>query len=207
MLGDSVRAAVDYLGIDSPFPDDYPVYMLVECRDDMDLSESLALALSERTEIASAAVGADARTIRRLWSIREAQSDGIKQLGLPVKFDVSVPLSAVDALITGASQRLRSSRAKDCRLFIFGHLNEGNLHINLVGQGAEDEEFARALFGLVSELGGSVCSEHGVGRAKAQWVSYSRTAEDLGVMLRLKRMFDPLGILNPGVIFEQAELS
>jgi FAD/FMN-containing dehydrogenase len=82
---------------------------------------------------------------------------------------------------------------------LFGHLAEANLHVNVLG--ARDAEAVTvAVLSLVSSLGGSISSEHGIGRAKARWLDLSRSRAEIDVMRAIKAAFDPLGLLNPGVL-------
>jgi FAD/FMN-containing dehydrogenase len=84
-------------------------------------------------------------------------------------------------------------------LLIFGHLAEANLHVNVLGA-ADTEGVTLAILSLVASLGGSISSEHGVGRAKARWLGLSRTRAEIDVMRSIKAAFDPLDLLNPGVL-------
>jgi FAD/FMN-containing dehydrogenase len=93
--------------------------------------------------------------------------------------------------------------APDARLVVFGHVNEGNLHVNVLG--AHDAHDAHdavtdAVLRLVAELEGSISSEHGVGRAKVAWLGLSRSREEIAAMRAVKRALDPQGLLNPGVL-------
>ena len=84
-------------------------------------------------------------------------------------------------------------------LVLFGHLAEGNLHVNVLDAG-DPEKVTEAVLSLVASLGGSISSEHGIGRAKARWLGLSRTEAEIDVMRSVKAAFDPLGLLNPGVL-------
>ena len=82
----------------------------------------------------------------------------------------------------------------------FGHLAEANLHVNVLGATDIAEAVTGAVLALVASLGGSISSEHGVGRAKARWLDLSRSPAEIDVMRSIKAAFDPLGLLNPGVL-------
>ena len=96
--------------------------------------------------------------------------------------------------------RTVASVAPAGRLITFGHLNEGNLHINVLGAGNHDENVTDAVLKLVSTYGGSISSEHGVGRAKTPWLRLSRSAAEIDTMRRLKSALDPAHLLNRGVL-------
>jgi FAD/FMN-containing dehydrogenase len=91
--------------------------------------------------------------------------------------------------------------APSASVFIFGHLGEGNLHVNVLGLDDDDDRVDGVVFELVARLGGSIGSEHGMGRAKAGWLSLARSRGEIETMNAIKRALDPQGILNRGVIF------
>jgi FAD/FMN-containing dehydrogenase len=85
-------------------------------------------------------------------------------------------------------------------VFIFGHLGEGNLHVNVLDAGGQAEHVSDAVLRLVADRRGSISSEHGVGRAKARWLALSRSQTEIAAMRRIKDALDPAGTLNPGVL-------
>jgi FAD/FMN-containing dehydrogenase len=87
------------------------------------------------------------------------------------------------------------------RTFVYGHVGDGNLHVNILGPAPEDEAVDDAVLGLVLELGGSVSAEHGIGVAKVEWLLRDRGPAAVAAMRAIKRAWDPAGILNPGVLF------
>ncbi len=90
--------------------------------------------------------------------------------------------------------------APDARLVVFGHVNEGNLHVNVLRAGGCGEDVTDAVRRLVASLHGSISSEHGVGRAKVAWLQLSRSATEIAAMRAIKSALDPKGTLNPGVL-------
>ena len=92
-----------------------------------------------------------------------------------------------------------AAAAPAAQLIVFGHLAEANLHVNVLH--ADAEAAIDAVLALVASLGGSISSEHGIGRAKARWLGLSRSQAEIDVMRAVKAAFDPLGQLNPGVLF------
>src|SRR5262249_53312312 len=93
---------------------------------------------------------------------------------------------------------------------VFGHIGDGNLHINVMKPDplevaafrARTAEVDRDLFALVSRHGGSISAEHGIGLLKKAYLGYSRPPEQLALLRSVKAALDPLGILNPGKIFD-----
>ena len=83
---------------------------------------------------------------------------------------------------------------------MFGHLLDGNLHVNVLGPDPDDSTVDDAVLALALELGGTVSAEHGIGVAKTAWLTRDRAPGDLAAMRAIKRALDPDGILNPGVL-------
>ena len=93
---------------------------------------------------------------------------------------------------------LTSARAP--RTFVYGHVGDGNLHINVLGLPADDEGLEQHVLTLVAAHHGSVAAEHGVGVAKTAWLHLSRSEAELAAMRSIKRAIDPAGVMNPGVL-------
>ena len=122
--------------------------------------------------------------------------------GPPLKFDVSLPLSAVAGFARDAEALVRR-HATDAIGVLFGHIGEGNLHLNVLRCSAEQEkELYAAMMDLIAESGGNVSSEHGVGSRKRRYLGMSRDAADIAAMRSLKSAFDPTSYLNAAVLFD-----
>lgn len=135
-----------------------------------------------------------------LWAYREHVNESLRTLGVVQKYDVSLPLGSIDRFAVECARRLRTEDAQ-ARLFLFGHLGDGNLHVNVVGRGphgADGRRIDASILGLVGELGGSIDAEHGVGVSKRDHLGRTRGADEISAMVDLKRALDPRGILNPG---------
>lgn len=148
-------------------------------------------------------VGADAAERERLWRYREAQADGFATLGVIHKLDVSVPL-AVLPQFADAVTKLLESQFTVTNFGVFGHLGDGNLHVEFAGPEAEDEAVDALILQIVHEFGGSISAEHGVGRHKAEHLELSRSPQEIAAMRAIKRALDSENILNPGVIFGES---
>jgi FAD/FMN-containing dehydrogenase len=86
------------------------------------------------------------------------------------------------------------------RTWLFGHVGDGNVHVNVSGVAPGDESVDGAVLELVASLGGSISAEHGIGRAKRRWLHLGRSPAEIDAFRALKRALDPSGILNPGVL-------
>jgi FAD/FMN-containing dehydrogenase len=112
------------------------------------------------------------------------------------KLDVAVPLGAVAELLDVAE---RAAVDDGARLIPFGHLAEGNLHLNHLGV-RNPEALADVVLAAVAGLGGTISAEHGIGIAKTRWLHLVRSPADLAAQRAVKLALDPAGILNPGVL-------
>ena len=184
-----------YGGLPAPFADDYPAYLLLECAAVTDPTDQLVDGVAALPGLRDATVATDAAGQRALWAYREQHTEAISAAGVPVKLDVSVPVGSLPEL----TERLPGV-VGDGRLIVFGHVNEGNLHVNVLDAQARGEQVTDAVLHLVAELGGSISSEHGVGRAKVPWLGLSRSSTELAAMRAVKHALDPTNLLNPGVL-------
>ena len=85
-------------------------------------------------------------------------------------------------------------------VILFGHLGDGNVHVNVTGVPLDDERVTASVFGLVAALHGSISAEHGIGTAKRRYLHLVRSPEEIATYRAIKRAFDPVGILNPHVL-------
>jgi FAD/FMN-containing dehydrogenase len=190
----------EHLGVAAPVRGDW--LLLVELASDHDQTERLADALEEVRTCGEPAVGVDSTAQQRLWRLRESIAEVLGVYGPPVKFDVSLPLPAVAAFARDADALLHR-HAPDAIGVLFGHIGEGNLHLNVLRCSEEQErDLYAAMMDLIAGCGGNVSSEHGVGSRKRKYVSMSREPADIAAMRTLKTAFDPTGYLNAAVLFD-----
>jgi FAD/FMN-containing dehydrogenase len=188
-----------HTGLPAPFAAEYPVYVVLECASATDPTEQLVAAVANLAGRLDATVATDAAGQRALWAYREQHAEAIAAAGIPVKLDVAVPVAALPTLVDGLDDMVGRA-APGARVILFGHVNEGNLHVNVLDAGDRAEQVTDAVLRFVAELGGSISSEHGVGRAKVPWLGLSRSPAEIAAMQALKRALDPTGLLNPGVL-------
>ena len=198
--GRASALADEHLGVAAPVHGDW--LLLVELASDHDQTERLADALEGVRTCGEPAVGVDLAAQQRLWRVRESLTEVVGLYGPPVKFDVSLPLSAVVAFARDADALLQR-HAPDAVGVLFGHIGEGNLHLNVLRCDEEQErDLYSAMMELIAECGGNVSSEHGVGSRKRRYVGMSREAADIAAMRTLKTALDPTGYLNAAVLFD-----
>lgn len=141
----------------------------------------------------------------QIWSLRRQLSLALRATGLlKINHDVVVPRGRVPQLFAVVDELKRSRRL---RIACFGHAGDGNIHVNIMVNAADAAELERAhaaertLFEQVVALEGSITGEHGIGFAKAKYLGIELSPAEISLMKRVKRAFDPNGILNPGKIF------
>ncbi|HEX4019306.1 MAG TPA: FAD-binding oxidoreductase [Frankiaceae bacterium] len=208
IFDDGVELVRANAGLPRPFAAAAPAYLLVECAARSDPSDRLAEALSEAPQVidANLATSGDHGGQRALWQYREGHTEAVNAAGVPVKSDIAVPLSELPGLID-ALPAIVAQTAPGARMFVWGHLNEGNVHVNIIGaldptgDGNAHLAVEEAVLQAVAERGGTISSEHGIGRAKAEWLGLSRTPAEIAVMRAVKAALDPQNLLSPGVLF------
>ncbi len=192
--------AAEHLGV--PVPVDGDWLLLIELAGDTDLTERLADALEDADLADEPAVGIDAGAQQRLWQVRESTAEVVGLFGPPLKFDVSLPLSAIPAFAAD-SAALVAEHAPEAVPVLFGHIGEGNLHLNVLRCDTEQESHLyAAMMKLIAAHGGNVSSEHGIGSRKRAYLGMSREPADIAAMRAIKSAFDPTGYLNPAVLFD-----
>jgi FAD/FMN-containing dehydrogenase len=188
LIGRSALALAVRQGVPDPLPAPWPAYVLVESPGGLD---ELTDALAGAPGVGDAALAGDAADRTRLWRCREELTPSISAAGVPVKLDVSVPADRLAELWDALVDRPGT--------VLFGHLAEGNLHVNVLGA-ADADAVVEAVLRLVADAGGSISAEHGIGRAKARWLALTRSPAEIAAMRAVKAALDPGGLLNPGVL-------
>ncbi len=193
----------NYLGVPAPLAGTGAAYVLVEVAGESDPLDDLLAALDAGEQVLDAIVASSAADRARLWELRESHTEAISAAGVPVKLDVSVPIDRLAGLVERLPDAVATVQPAG-QLVIFGHLAEANLHVNVLRATDNAEAVTGAVLALVASLGGSISSEHGIGRAKASWLELSRSPAEISIMRSIKAAFDPLGLLNPAVLLPPA---
>jgi FAD/FMN-containing dehydrogenase len=197
LLDDGLELVLEHLGIASPLPVRSPAYVLVECATSDDLADAL-----EAAGLGDAVVADDTAGRERLWRVREHHTEAIAAAGVAHKLDVGVPLHRLGEFETAVRAEV-ARVAPGARVLLFGHLGDGNVHVNVLGPDAQDEAADAAVLALAARLGGTISAEHGVGVAKARFLHLVRGDAELGAMRAIKDALDPASLLNPGCVLER----
>jgi len=188
-----LRHVCDISGLPWPVSPDAAHVLLVETESE---PGELALHLPDDRD---AIVALDAADRARLWSYRERAAEAASALGVPHRFDVSVPMGAWDPFVDDMKARLADVDHVD-EVLVFGHLADGNLHVEVLGPEPDDERCDEVVLRCVADHAGSVSAEHGIGRAKAGYLGLTRTPPEIATMRAIKTALDPQDLLNPGVL-------
>ena len=161
----------------------------------------------EDGRVSDAVIAQNVGQAGKLWALRENISEAEKQEGISVKHDISLPISRIDEFLQRAEQALERA-FPGVRIVAFGHIGDGNLHYNPSHPDpAENQVFLaqqpqvnRIVYDLVTELGGSISAEHGIGQLKRSELAHYRSAVEISMMRAVKQALDPQGIMNPGKV-------
>ena len=187
---------------------DYYVLLEVE-RGEPEALEAWIASLFERGLVQDGTLAQHAKQAAELWTLREGISESLSATGLPHKNDISLPIRELEAFCAEL-ESFFEQRYPGWEIALFGHIGDGNLHVNVMKPDAMDRaEFLRhtkaadhEIFALVKKYRGSISAEHGIGLLKKDYLGYTRTPEEIALMQGIKRVLDPLGIMNPGKVFD-----
>jgi D-lactate dehydrogenase len=203
MDGSAIALVRDYAGL--ALPQNAGALLMIEVDGAASCIEQSAAAVRDAAGVDGALeirVAASKEETARLWKARKSLSPALRKVA-PKKIneDVAVPVSRMPELIEGLNELGRQHRIT---IVNFGHAGNGNIHVNLLVNPDDAEEMARAeaclsdVFHTVLTLDGTLSGEHGVGLEKRDFVDREIGPDALDLMRRIKRQFDPNGILNPG---------
>ncbi|WP_141589266.1 FAD-binding oxidoreductase [Myxococcus sp. AB056] len=193
-----------------PFETPSECYVLLEAEaKDAAAVEGWLGSLFERELVTDGVQAQGAAQAAELWALREGISESLSATGLPHKNDISLPVAGLEAFCAEL-EAIFSARYPGWEICLFGHIGDGNLHVNVMKPDAMDKaEFLAhtkqadpTMFALVQKHGGSISAEHGVGLLKKDYLGYSRAPAELALLRTLKRALDPRGILNPGKVVD-----
>lgn len=196
-----VELAMRMAGLPWPLERSHPLTLLLEIADGGE-GEGFDADVLGNLDVA---IGLDATERSRLWQYRELQGQVFTayaaEHGAPPahKLDISVPMRDLAGCAAMLRERMESYPGV-IAFGVFGHLGDGNIHVEIAGPDVDDEAVDMLVLGAVSEFGGSVSAEHGIGRAKSHHLHMSRSSAEVAAMRAIKQALDPEGIMNPGVL-------
>ncbi|MDO4699328.1 MAG: FAD-binding oxidoreductase [Moraxella sp.] len=196
----------------APFDSQTPFYVLLEFEavsdDVLDTAMSVFESCAEDGLIVDGVMSQSVGQLNELWKLRESISETISVF-TPYKNDVSVLISHLGNFI-GDIESIVKDNYPDFEICWFGHIGDGNLHLNILKPDnlSKDEFFAKCqvvnqyVFETVQKYQGSISAEHGVGMTKKPYLDYTRSPVEIEYMKAVKAVFDPNGIMNRGKIFD-----
>ncbi|AKK67400.1 FAD-binding oxidoreductase [Xanthomonas translucens] len=199
-------------GAQAPFDTVYPYYVVTEYASGDEAQEAAALAAFEACMepgwVLDGVISQSDAQAAQLWRLREGITEAVARY-TPYKNDVSVRISAMPAFLA-QTQALLGQAYPQFDVVWFGHIGDGNLHINVLKPDATAdadfiaacEQVTKLLAQVLAEHGGSISAEHGIGLVKKPYLESTRSAEEIALMRAVKRVFDPAGLLNPGKLFD-----
>ena len=143
-----------------------------------------------------AAVATEPSRRAALWRWREAHTEAVNAAGTPHKLDVTLPLGRLAEFCASVPSLVPPGATT----VVWGHLADGNLHVNVLGPAPDDDTVDDTVLRAVAALGGSISAEHGIGTAKKRWLHLGRSEAEIAAFRAVKRALDPEGILNPNVL-------
>ncbi|APW36474.1 FAD-binding oxidoreductase [Rhodoferax koreense] len=208
MWRDFVEASLRWQALREPFEAPHPLTALVDVtgatEDALHTAlESVLGEAMEAGEVADAVVAQSQAQAQALWKIREATAELPTHMRPPINFDVSLPMADIGRFAEACRDALTARWPAHLTIF-FGHVGDGNLHLSTDARtvGGDEAGVEQMVYGLVAEFGGSVSAEHGIGLHKKPYLGASRSPAELAAMRAIKQALDPLGLLNPGKIFD-----
>lgn len=195
-------------GAQNPFGATSPYYVVTEFHED----EAEALAVFEhcleRGLVTDGVIAQSDAQAAALWKLREGITESLAKYK-PYKNDISVRIAVVPDFLD-AMQVLLTREYPDVDVVWFGHIGDGNLHINVVKPAhvpdadfiAQCETVTKRMAAILHAHGGSISAEHGIGLVKKPYLASARSEADIALMRGVKRVFDPNGIMNPGKLFD-----
>ena len=197
----------------APLAGRYAWNALIECvspaNDSAALREGIEAALAEALEdglIADAVIAANDTQAEAFWALRDGISAAERAIGPAMQHDISVPVEAMPEFIIAASPRIESA-FPGTRAVAFGHLGDGNVHFHVlapagavrgVWEEAQGKSVSALVYDLVTQWGGSISAEHGIGQMKVDELARLHDPVALAVMAQVKQALDPGNLLNPG---------
>jgi FAD/FMN-containing dehydrogenase len=198
LMPEAVHAACEFLGIAPPLPTDFAgAFVMVDCTAHHDPSLELAGVVGDRRGVMALGAQRD-----QLYRIRDHVTIAIGAKGVPIKLDVAVPVQRLDKLVRRVHQVVDAIAGAE--LIVFGHLAEGNVHVNVLGASEHTDAITDAVLQSAIDLGGTISAEHGIGVAKVHWLERLKGADTVAALGSVKRALDPQGLLNPGVLYPRS---
>ena len=208
----ALENVVQHTACTYPLTTKTPFYSLIEFEQDSHDTEQTVLSLFEtcleKHIVQDGTLSQNETQYYNLWRYRENISESIASY-MPYKYDISVPIDKI-CIFYKETCTLLKKHYPDFKSVWFGHIGDGNLHLNILSphHGPPDHFYRQCnqlsplFFSLLQQYHGSISAEHGIGLTKKDYLSFTRTHEEIDIMRSIKKLLDPHNIMNPGKIFD-----
>lgn len=198
----------------SPFVNFYPYYALVEVEyqggDDRNPLPEVFEQLFAQEIVADGILADSSEQFHELWELRELITESVAANCIVRKNDISVPIGKLPEFVKEMLAIYETREQKDIDLVLFGHIGDGNLHLNHIAPPTTDKEqfftqvkiLENKIFSLIKTFKGSISAEHGIGLIKKPDLAFSKSGLEIKIMKEIKHLLDTKNILNPGKIFD-----
>lgn len=212
-FSDKAMAHVLAHGVPEPFAERTPFYCLLEFEQTSEAVGETAMELFshclEEGWVLDGVMSQSLQQLDQLWQLRERISESIAP-HIPYKNDISVTVSQVPEFVAAVDKVVQEAYP-DFEIVWFGHIGDGNMHLNILKpESLPKEEFfercnevSKWVFEIVAKHKGSISAEHGVGMTKKPYLGYSRSEAEIAYLKAIKAAFDPNHIMNPGKLFDK----
>ncbi|HYE77608.1 MAG TPA: FAD-linked oxidase C-terminal domain-containing protein, partial [bacterium] len=204
----AIQAAEEHLGKKFPHGDAAALVLLeVDGHDESDIERQTERIAEVVTDLGidDVFVADGPEQVRELWALRRSIGLAVKSISIYKEEDTVAPRARLADLVDRVKE---VSDRHGLTTICYGHAGDGNIHVNIIKVGISDEDWAqrlpvaiREMFGEVVKLGGQISGEHGIGYVQKEFLPIAVSEAELELCRRIKRAFDPNGILNPGKIF------
>lgn len=198
----SMNLVINHLeGARNPLPTLHDFYVLIETTgsdesSDKQKLEAFLLHSMENELISDGVLAQDINQASSFWRLREGITEALMRVGAVYKYDLSIPLENLYNLV----EEMRSRLGNAANVVGYGHLGDGNLHLNISVPQYDDKILSQIepfVYEWTSKHNGSISAEHGLGLMKANEILYSKSLETVQLMASIKSLLDPNHILNP----------
>ena len=193
--------------VNPPLSDEFKYYVFIEVlgneteNDKILLQKSIENAINLNL-ILDGSIAENERELNNLWQIREDVGILDYDSKFAQHFDISIPIPKIGSLVDEIVAKLNTLEYVD-KIYPFGHVADGNIHF-IVGKNKNSikiiDEINKIVYSPLKKLNGSISAEHGIGLDKKKYLNITRSNDEIDLMRKIKKLFDPKLILNPGRI-------
>ncbi len=209
MWSDYWQVVTETVGVRSPLDGEHKAYVLLEAQGlDEEIDGPRFMNWIEKVYeagiVEDAAISQSLSDVKRFWSLRDACAEFMTKLGPHCAYDIGLPVKRMDEFADACRARLIAEMPEALSVY-YGHIGDGNLHIVALDRAVTEQPMDRIsgiVYNTVRDFGGTVSAEHGIGLLKKRYLPYTRSAEELALMARIKAALDPAGLLNPGKVID-----